>query len=134
VRVWAARSVPTSSVLQNRIGYLLKRPVLRLTFRDILVLIARLRAPPHQRERCRDRMREPTTAACAMTKAKQQVLCSTRRKPIDSTARGIHRGSGFLPWMPQHQTMALACPAIRGKTFPSVSYFTLLDRFLNDTA
>jgi len=27
---------------------------------------------------------------CAMTKAKQQVLCATRREPIDSAARGTH--------------------------------------------
>jgi hypothetical protein len=29
---------------------------------------------------------------CAMTKAKQQVLCATRREPIDSAACGTHRG------------------------------------------
>ena len=54
---------------------------------------------------------------CAMTKAKQQVLCATRREPTDSAARGTHRVYGFLPWTPKNQTMALACPAIREKTF-----------------
>jgi hypothetical protein len=34
----------------------------------------------------------------------------------------------------KNQTMTLACPAIRGKTFPKVNYLTLLDRFLNDAA
>jgi hypothetical protein len=29
---------------------------------------------------------------CAMTKAKHHVLCATRREPIDSAARGTHRG------------------------------------------
>ena len=29
---------------------------------------------------------------CAITKAKQQVLCATRREPIDSAAGGTHRG------------------------------------------
>jgi hypothetical protein len=29
---------------------------------------------------------------CAVTKAKHQVLCTTRRESIDSAARGTHRG------------------------------------------
>ena len=29
---------------------------------------------------------------CAMTKAKHQVLCTTRRESIDSAARATHRG------------------------------------------
>src|SRR5262249_60112078 len=54
---------------------------------------------------------------CAMTKAKHHVLCATRREPIDSAARGTHSGKGFCHGTPKNQTMALACPAIRGKTF-----------------
>ena len=48
---WPLRDVPDGRVA-----------VSWLMFRDILMLIARLRAPPHQRERCRDRMRQTTTA------------------------------------------------------------------------
>lgn len=35
---------------------------------------------------------------------------------------------------PKNQTMTLAYPAIRGKTFANVNYLTPLDRFLNDAA
>ena len=61
-----------------------------------------------------DKQRE---LGCAVTKAKQQVLCATRREPINLAARGTHRGEGILPCTPEKQTMALACPTIRGKTF-----------------
>jgi hypothetical protein len=63
-----------------------------------------------------------------MTKAKQQVLGATKRESIDSAARGSRR---VWAWTPKNQTMALACPAIRKKSFLSV---TLLNRFPNDAA
>ena len=42
--------------------------------------------------RCRDPMPQTRRQGCAITKAKQQVLCTTRREPIDSAALGTHRG------------------------------------------
>jgi hypothetical protein len=42
---------------------------------------------------------------------------------------------GLFAMEAQNQTVALACPAIRGKNFfLSVNYLTLLDQFLNDAA
>jgi hypothetical protein len=64
---------------------------------------------------------------CAMTKAKQQVLCATRRDPIHSgPAAPIAVG---LFAMDTQKAMALACPTIRKKVFLSVNYLTLLNRF-----
>jgi hypothetical protein len=70
-----------------------------------------------------------------MTKAKQQVLCATRREPIDSAARGTHRGLGLFAMDAQKpDNGARLSRNPRKNFFLSVNYLTLLDRFLNDAA
>jgi hypothetical protein len=68
-----------------------------------------------------------------MTKAKQQVLCATRREPVDSAAPAPIAVRAFAMGRPK--TKQWRSPvAIRGKLFPSVKHLTLLNRYLNDIA
>jgi hypothetical protein len=87
--------------------------VSRILVRDILMLIAGFGRRSHQRERCKDRMRQRTTAGVPHEGGKATSFRRDEAESIDSAARGTNRGPGMDP---QTQTMALACPAIRAKT------------------
>jgi hypothetical protein len=55
---------------------------------------------------------------CAMTKAKQQVLCATRREPIDSAARRTIAVRAVCHGGPKTRQWRSPVPQIRGETFP----------------
>ena len=69
-----------------------------------------------------------------MTKAKQQVLCATRREPIDSATAAPSRLGLFAMDAQKPDNGARLSRNPRKNFFPSVNYLTLLDRFLNDAA
>jgi hypothetical protein len=86
--------------------------VSRQMFKDALILIARLRRRPHQREGRCDRMRQTTMAEVRPDEGKSNELSSTPRESgnISSAAHDTGRGRSFLPRTPENQTMALAGP------------------------
>jgi hypothetical protein len=89
-------------------------------------LEARAAAPPPDRPRYGWSDRASGTA---LTK----TCCMQRSKKAGNAAPVAVRA--FCHGRPKNQTMARACPAIRGKPFfLSVNYLTLLNRFLNDAA
>jgi hypothetical protein len=110
--------------------------VSRLMFRDILMLIARLRAPPAPGVRgARIECDKQRRQGCAITKAKEQVLCARRREPIDSAARGTHRWLGLFAMDAQKPDNGARLSRASGKNvFQSVNCLTLLERFLIDAA
>jgi Transposase DDE domain group 1 len=66
--------------------------VSRLKFRDTLMLIAGLGIARISVRDAKIECDKQRRQVCALTKAKQQVLCATRREAVDSAARGTHRG------------------------------------------
>jgi hypothetical protein len=67
-----------------------------------------------QRERCRDRMRQTTTAEVGHGDGKAP---SFMRHAAGTHRFRCLRHPSRLGLFAQNQKMALACPAIRGKTF-----------------
>jgi hypothetical protein len=91
--------------------------VSQLMFRDILMLIAPASGAARTSLRgARIECDKQRRQGCAMTKAKQQVLCATRQEPSIPCRRHPSR-LGLFAMDARNQTMALARPAIRGKTF-----------------
>jgi hypothetical protein len=86
----------------------------------------------------RNEGRHEVAACCRSHDAKPcwrcPVLCATRREPIDSAARGTHRGLGLCHGRPKPDKGARLSRDPGKDFFLSVNYFTLLDRFLNDAA
>jgi len=67
-----------------------------------------------------------------MAKAKQQALCAPRREPIDF--RCLRRLGLFAMEAQKPDNRARPCRNPSKKSFLSVNYLTLFDRFLNDAA
>jgi hypothetical protein len=74
-------------------------------------------------------MRQTTTAGMRHDEGKTTSFMRNGAEPIDSAARGTHRGWGFLPCTDNGARLSRNPRRI---FFLGVSYLTLLDLFLND--